>query len=835
MSRAYQARFVDELLPGAWRAGHKSVLLALPVGAGKTKCSRLVTQRLLALSGWDIAVVDHRKELTEQFSAEFADLSPGVFWAGKPSPIPSPLRIGGRDTLIRREWVPLHDKLFLVIDECFVAGTLVDGQPIENIAVGDLVWSATGEGELTRKKVVRTFKKKPAALLKIYLENGTVLVCTPEHPFYTGRAYVPAANLQEGNLIYGQDPSMLLVPSYCQLYNSPSTVCRTSLLLTYMQSSVQSESVQRNCREDKSQIRCGTNASTQSNAATREQRGDAYNTARNKAQAHSAGRQRQTSSSRTSRSIQAINAAFSWLGLRIRGGNGPAKKDKNSSDMLQDRCGASRAQNCCGGGRKQPSGFSSKSTGSKERRLSSFTRVVRVSFPQQGSPEQLALLSRYDYVYNIEVEDTHTYFVNGVLVHNCHHVAQQNTYGKLIQRFRTLYRVVYVLGLTATPYRLDGKPLGKVFDTLIEPTKPGDLIDAGVLMEPVILRRDAPDLEGLHRAAGDFIGTELEMRSRKLVGNVVEELKNWSDGYPAVLRAVSIAHSKTLCERLTAAGFRAAHMDGETSATERDELFARLAIGGQRGAASGIDVLCQVDIASEGWNPPSDYERVLRLPHLWPSSDNPPPYVPLCVLSDCRPTLSRSGYRQFEGRGSRPTGDTIQTSRGPMAALPKPWFRLISHSENWRRFGFLRDHYGFSLETGEVAGEARQPRDKSGLLNCRYCLKCLSVWPNTVQACTCGAALVEPKAAPEETREKLVPVGAAQGATDGQRVGYLVGLWLSHFKKNAARAAMGQPPISERQIAAIYHSYSGRWPTTTDMQAAKAAALATKNAAKPNI
>lgn len=533
MSRAYQARFVDELLPGAWRAGHKSVLLALPVGAGKTKCSRLVTQRLLALSGWDIAVVDHRKELTEQFSAEFADLSPGVFWAGKPSPIPSPLRIGGRDTLIRREWVPLHDKLFLVIDEA-------------------------------------------------------------------------------------------------------------------------------------------------------------------------------------------------------------------------------------------------------------------------------------------------------------HHVAQQNTYGKLLQRFRTLYRVVYVLGLTATPYRLDGKPLGKVFDTLIEPTKPGDLIDAGVLMEPVILRRDAPDLDGLHKQGGDFIGTELEMRSRRLVGNVVEELKNWSDGYPAVLRAVSIAHSKTLCERLTAAGFRAAHMDGGTPATERDELFARLAIGGQRGAASGIDVLCQVDIASEGWNPPSDYERVLRLPHLWPSSDNPPPYVPLCVLSDCRPTLSRSGYRQFEGRGSRPTSDTIQTSRGPVAALPKPWFRLISHSENWRRFGFLRDHYGFSLETGEVAGEARQPRDKSGLLNCRYCPKCLSVWPNTVAACSCGAALVEPKAAPEETREKLVPVGATQGATDGQRVGYLVGLWLSHFKKNAARAATGQPPISEAQIRAIYHSYSGRWPTTADMQAAKAAALATKNAAKPS-
>ena len=526
MSRAYQQTFVDEMLPNEWKKGHTSVLLALPVGGGKTRCARLVVSKLAKVGGWDCWILDHRKELTEQFSEEFREMAPAVYWAGKPSPKPHWLRIAGRDTLIRRDWQP-----------------------------------------------------------------------------------------------------------------TPST-----------------------------------------------------------------------------------------------------------------------------------------------------TKCL-------------------------------------VITDEAHHAAERNTYGKLYEQFRSQYKTVYMLGLTATPYRLDGKPLDRIFTSLIEPVTPGELIDSGILMEPRVIGADAPNLADLHIQGGDFAASELEMRSRKLVGNVVEEWKRWSDGYPGVLRAVSIAHSKELCERLRAAGFRAEHMDGATPAHERNALFARLAIGGQRGAGAGIDILCQVDVASEGWNPPSDYERVLKMPELWPSADRPPPYVPLCVLSDCRPTLSRSGYRQFEGRGSRPMGDKISTSLGPLGALPKPWFRLISHSKNYERFGFLRDHHTFDLNTGSVGGESRQPRQKDGLLSCRYCPACLSVWPTSMKDCPppCGSALSTPPPPVEETTEKLAPLGATVDATPKQRVGYLTSLWISHRRKNEQRAAQGKPPISENQIRAIFHSYSGRWPTKADMDEAKRA------------
>jgi hypothetical protein len=76
VSRAYQQEFVDKGLPDAWRAGHRSVFLAIPVSGGKTRCSRLVAERLLSKPGWDVWYLAHRRELVEQPAREFAHLDP---------------------------------------------------------------------------------------------------------------------------------------------------------------------------------------------------------------------------------------------------------------------------------------------------------------------------------------------------------------------------------------------------------------------------------------------------------------------------------------------------------------------------------------------------------------------------------------------------------------------------------------------------------------------------------------------------------------------------------------------------------------------------------------
>jgi hypothetical protein len=93
---------------------------------------------------------------------------------------------------------------------CFVAGTPVltaDGtKPIEDIAVGDKVWTrnlVTGLDEL--QLVAETFVRQTLALRHLTLRTG-VISTTPEHPFMVeGRGWQLAGNLRPGDVLITPD------------------------------------------------------------------------------------------------------------------------------------------------------------------------------------------------------------------------------------------------------------------------------------------------------------------------------------------------------------------------------------------------------------------------------------------------------------------------------------------------------------------------------------------------------------------------------------------------------------------------------------------------------
>ena len=154
----------------------------------------------------------------------------------------------------------------------------------------------------------------------------------------------------------------------------------------------------------------------------------------------------------------------------------------------------------------------------------------------------------------------------------------------------------------------------------------------------------------------------------------------------------------------------------------------------------------------------------------------------------------------------------LETSRGLRPALPKPWFRLLDHAKNYERHGFLEDHFGFSLDSG--APTSRSPRDKRGLVSARYCPQCLSVWPGGRTICACGSALSQPKIA-EESEESLgdvrrvVDVSAPAKAQE-----LLTNIYRSVLRKRGAN-------LNERQVTAIYHSMTKKWPSKAEMQEAR--------------
>ena len=361
-------------------------------------------------------------------------------------------------------------------------------------------------------------------------------------------------------------------------------------------------------------------------------------------------------------------------------------------------------------------------------------------------------------------------------------------YMKLIARFRERYRVVYILLTSATPYRLDGKPLGTIADTLVEPTTPRQLIDAGIIHEPLIKSVATIDADGLPVRRGDFVSTELEVRAKKLSGNVVSGVATLVRWLPWRGARGQRRAQQQLVERFIAAGLRAAHLDGETPLAERSRILARLAIGGtdcgqRRGARRSVSG----GRGERGVGIPSDYERALE---LW--EDKTPPYVPICILSDARPTMSACGYRQFEARMPNLGRDAEIARAAPRVA--ETLVSLPDHAKNYERHGFLEDHFGFSLDSG--APTSRSPRDKRGLVSARYCPQCLSVWPGGRTVCACGSALSQPKIA-EESEESLGDVRRViDVASPAKAQELLTNIYRSVLRKRGAN-------LNERQVAAI--------------------------------
>lgn len=95
-----------------------------------------------------------------------------------------------------KKLVNSYDIVFF--DECFPAGTLVDGKPIEDLEIGDLV-SSYDEKTLQRsfQKITHKFKNKPNSLIKINTPEQH-LVCTLNHPLLTNKGWVTANEVENG-------------------------------------------------------------------------------------------------------------------------------------------------------------------------------------------------------------------------------------------------------------------------------------------------------------------------------------------------------------------------------------------------------------------------------------------------------------------------------------------------------------------------------------------------------------------------------------------------------------------------------------------------------------
>jgi len=335
-----------------------------------------------------------------------------------------------------------------VIDECFPAGTLIDGIPIEEIKPGDIVSSFNhSTGKIEPRPVVRLFKQESNALVRLHLSNGTSIECTANHPFFTAEEGYQPASIIEGMTIYENTTSnvqmvrQIICPNH-QTPNSAGEERRECLLRKGMLDAVQEKGFERNNGADESDPCIKANAGTEPDEAGCNA-GKALGDAKaDRSQAMHSGRERARNDGA---SVDAFRVARADVGTGICREDEPQTR-AGIPDVLQDRPGVSFTNACGGSGRDDAHGAFSSGSGPEKAGVLRSLRVDRVEVLE---PANHGNASGGRPVYNFEVEGNNNYFANGILVHNCHHVPADSWAASLDDCQRARW------GFTATPFRND--------------------------------------------------------------------------------------------------------------------------------------------------------------------------------------------------------------------------------------------------------------------------------------------------------------------------------------------------------------------------------------------
>ena len=170
------------------------------------------------------------------------------------------------------------------------------------------------------------------------------------------------------------------------------------------------------------------------------------------------------------------------------------------------------------------------------------------------------------------------------------HLSRSNSWMKVLDYYDT-----HTVGFTATPVRLDGKPLGDIYSALVTGVSVRWLIDNYRLAPYEYYAPTAVETDGLRVQAGDYVIKDLEqlMGDRAIYSDVLKSWERLAKWQKTIAYCVSIKHAQETAKMFTEAGYPAVEIDGSTPPKKRAEIMQNFRDG-------KIMVLCNVGIISEG-------------------------------------------------------------------------------------------------------------------------------------------------------------------------------------------------------------------------------------------
>lgn len=268
------------------------------------------------------------------------------------------------------------------------------------------------------------------------------------------------------------------------------------------------------------------------------------------------------------------------------------------------------------------------------------------------------------------------------------HLSRSNSWQTIIEYYNT-----YTVGFTATPVRLDGRPLGDIFDTLITGVDARWLIENQRLAPYEYYAPTAVDTSELRVSCGDYVISDLEriMNERAIYGNVIESYRKIAPGERCLCYCVSVEHAKKTAEMFSAAGIRSTHLSAGTPARERRAIMEAFREG-------EITVLCNCTLLSEG----------ISIDEI------------TCVML-LRPTES--------------VALGIQQMMRCMRYLPGKTAKIIDCVGNYTRIGLPDDDRDWSLSEPVPK---RRTTDENGDFYIRCCPECFMTFATAPKCPFCG-------------------------------------------------------------------------------------------------
>lgn len=280
----------------------------------------------------------------------------------------------------------------------------------------------------------------------------------------------------------------------------------------------------------------------------------------------------------------------------------------------------------------------------------------------------------------------------GFIIFDEAHLSAADSYRMIRERYPEANR----LGVTATPWRLDGEGFEDLASALVIGPTVRDLQLLGALVDFRTLSIPLTDFaRSKRRPASEFNLREMAAAYNKneLVGDIVSHYQRHAADRSGLVFAASVDHSRELRSAFAANGFAVEHLDGQTHKSERAAILRRLELG-------QTQIICNFGVLTAGFDCPR-----------------------VSAISTARATASKSLWIQMAGRGMRPCD-------GKRDCV------ILDHGGNALRHGNLAQPHVYSLVGRDKA--AAVDLEDAGDLG-QVCPTCATVIDTAVATCEfCG-------------------------------------------------------------------------------------------------